>query len=98
MTEEHKHTAGPWETGQVSWDEETGDVRYTLHGIKVAHVADARLIAAAPELLAALESAVELVGEIVTGKVTQDDFNTGVLAAYRDIFEDAITKAKGGAE
>jgi hypothetical protein len=49
------------------------------------------------ELLAALESAVELVGEIVTGKVTQDDFNTGVLAAYRDIFDDAITRAKGGA-
>lgn len=45
------HTEGPWETGPVSWDE-NGDVRYTLVGNKDASWADARLIEAAPDLLA----------------------------------------------
>lgn len=51
---EFKHTPGPWEVLEASWDED-GNVRYSLAGIKQASVADARLIAAAPELLEALQ-------------------------------------------
>lgn len=53
-----KTTPGPWETGQAHWNED-GDVMYTLHGIKEAKVADARLIAAAPDLLEALKASNE---------------------------------------
>jgi len=51
---ETKFTPGPWETGQASWNED-GEVQYTLHGIHELRVADAHLIAAAPELYEALE-------------------------------------------
>lgn len=50
------HTPGPWRVEQASWDEETGDVRYTLDDVKGASAADARLIAAAPDLLEALQA------------------------------------------
>ena len=52
MTE---HTPGPWEVGNATWDED-GDVMYALKGNKVACAPDARLIAAAPDLLDALEA------------------------------------------
>ena len=51
-----EHTPGPWETGPAAWDE-NGDVMYTLVGIKKACAPDAQLIAAAPELLEAAETA-----------------------------------------
>lgn len=54
MTKEIKHTPGPWKTGEASWNED-GEVRFTLHGVSEARVADAHLIAAAPSLLEALE-------------------------------------------
>lgn len=53
-----EHTNGPWLTGEVSWNEK-GEVRYTLQGVTHACAADARLIAAAPELLEALKGLVE---------------------------------------
>jgi len=56
---EFKHTTGAWEVLEASWDED-GNVRYSLAGIKQASVADARLIAAAPELLEALEAITDL--------------------------------------
>ena len=49
-----KHTPGPWVTGNARWDA-NGDAMYTLHGIKEVCAPDARLIAAAPEMLAALK-------------------------------------------
>ncbi|MDX0897486.1 hypothetical protein GOD90_10835 [Sinorhizobium medicae] len=55
------HTPGPWETGRAAWDED-GDVMYSLHGIKVATVADCRLIGAAPDLLEALKLAGQSAG------------------------------------
>lgn len=64
------HTRGPWKTvannivlfsvgeipgtGRVVWSEETGDIAYALfHDAEVGN-ANARLIAAAPEMLEAL--------------------------------------------
>lgn len=49
-----KYTPGPWHVTDATWDDD-GNVRYTLTGIKDAKIADARLIAAAPEMLIALE-------------------------------------------
>lgn len=49
-----KHTPGPWRVGIADWSD-AGNARYELHGIKTISVADARLIAAAPDLLASLQ-------------------------------------------
>lgn len=47
------HHPGPWNVGQVSWNED-GDVTYTLRGIKEARHADMLLIDAAPDFFEAL--------------------------------------------
>lgn len=60
-----KHTPGPWETGEASWNEE-GEVRYTLHGVYEAKAADARLIGLAPDLYG-LVNDVEAFGPDVDG-------------------------------
>ena len=52
-----EHTPGPWSVVRASCDD-NGDVRYVLDGIKEAKAADARLIAAAPDLLEALKATV----------------------------------------
>lgn len=54
----NKHTPGPWEVVAVDWSEE-GNARFEIHGITRTGIADARLIAAAPELLDALRTIVE---------------------------------------
>lgn len=59
---EHKHTPGPWTVTRADWDEETGDAAYTLDGVKELCIADARLIAAAPDLLEALQAVVDAAG------------------------------------
>lgn len=67
---EYKHTPGPWSVARAGWDENTGDVWYSLEGVKTSCIADARLIAAAPELLALAERVARLsrdVGEIGPG-------------------------------
>lgn len=51
-----KHTPGPWDIADIDWDMR-GNARYSLAGIKKVSAADARLIAAAPDLLAALKEA-----------------------------------------
>ncbi|MDX0262409.1 hypothetical protein GOC60_14585 [Sinorhizobium meliloti] len=78
-----KHTPGPWETGQAAWNED-GDVMYTLHGIKVATVADCRLIGAAPDLLEALKGILSNPG----GRCSAEQWQAGLRA---------IAKAEGRA-
>ena len=75
-------TPGPWNTGEASWNED-GDVRYTLHGVKVAKVADCQLIAAAPDLLEALR---DMVSD-----------HADLSAATLDFARAAIAKAEGRA-
>ena len=48
------HTPGPWRVGISDWSD-SGNARYELIGIKHISAADARLIASAPDLLAALQ-------------------------------------------
>ena len=48
------HTQGPWTVCRGDWSED-GNARYELEGIRTIGAADAYLIAAAPDLYAALE-------------------------------------------
>jgi hypothetical protein len=56
-----KHTPGPWSVARGDWAE-SGNVRYELDGMIVLRKADVKLIEAAPELLAALKTAAEVIG------------------------------------
>ena len=52
-----QHTPGPRTVVAIDWGE-TGNARLELKGIRRTGMADARLIAAAPDLLAALQALV----------------------------------------
>ena len=54
-----KHTPGPWRVVAVDWSGD-GNARFEIKGITRTGLADARLIAAAPELLAVLKAALPL--------------------------------------
>lgn len=56
-----EHTPGPWTVCRGDWSED-GNARYELEGIAFLKAADAYLIAAAPELLAALKTAAVVIG------------------------------------
>jgi hypothetical protein len=58
MTMSAKHTPGPWIVMRGGWTEE-GFAQYELHGNRTSCIADARLIAAAPELLEALQAVID---------------------------------------
>ncbi|NGR09360.1 hypothetical protein G5B41_17610 [bacterium SGD-2] len=80
---EHKHTPGPWQIGIADWDE-NDDARYSLAGNKEVHIGDARLIAAAPDLLEALHEAAECIGDRSAGS-----------SRFWDLYDAAIAKATG---
>ena len=51
-----QHIPGPWHVARAIFEEETKEVAYILDGVSQADAPTARLIAAAPDLLAALEA------------------------------------------
>lgn len=53
-----QHTPGPWSVS-IGDFADNGDARYILEGIKTIGLKDARLIAAAPDLLEALAKIVD---------------------------------------
>ncbi len=83
---QEKHTPGKWRTGPVNYadiySEETGELVCLVVKDRPGTLADARLIAAAPELLAALR-------EIVARNEIQHWFNLDQARA-------AISKAVSG--
>lgn len=85
-----KHTPGPWRA-RISGDPDvltsSGDLICAVYTDDLAE-ADARLIAAAPEMLAALREAASTLP--VAGRMRPDD-----LAAIQRIVLDAIAKATG---
>ena len=81
------HTAGPWEVGVADWSE-NGDARYSLVGVKEICINDARLIAAAPDLLEALQKMVKMAS---TGMVDFNPHDEFVMSTARS----AISKALG---
>lgn len=50
-----KHTPGPWKVVAVDWSPE-GNARFEIEGVHRTGIADARLIEAAPDLLAAIQN------------------------------------------
>ena len=90
-TKPEGHTPGPWVVGEADWNER-GNARYELVGIKFLCAPDARLIAAAPELLTVVQIAYTILADIRhqwEGRHTAE--GQGALAAMRD----AIAKATG---
>ena len=94
-----KHTPGPWsvQDGDRVFGYSTGKpYSHCLHegiGYKTEREANARLIAAAPELLAALENAANVLAGIATGDLKTIGKDSPALAQARA----AIAKAKDGA-
>lgn len=79
------HTKGPWKVIRGQWDD-NGDACYSLDGVKDIKVADARLIQAAPSLLAALK--------LCVNKMHADTSALG--KANYSVVADAIDKAING--
>lgn len=114
-----EHTAGPWHTlpridGDAGiFDESEQRELAIVHGVKIDHAstANARLIAAAPELLAAIEITADAqslrwhcqLGEVRLANLIADKYgverNTngaGVLEQRaQELRRDAIAKARG---
>ncbi len=97
-----RHTEGPWEFTEVHvycYDDTRDEVICRLDGQEVnpafltqdddQRTANARLIAAAPDLLAALEGLVEQLGDLLS-RYNLEDY-TALDAAHA-----AIARAKGG--
>ena len=86
-----QHTPGPWYLNSRGWVvQSTGDIVTRLECSNNKE-ADARLIAAAPELLAALESVLPDLEHYVATHGPGPDKRLAIARA-------AIAKAKGGAE
>jgi len=97
-----KHTPGPWEVRQkdMVWSASTGrliaDCEKTPYLKRPAppdseDASNARLIAAAPELLEALENARNVLAGLATGQLAGIEKDSPALEKARA----AITKAKG---
>lgn len=87
------HTPGPWTVSRGGWDD-NAHACYSLEGVKDVRVADARLIAAAPDLLALLNEAVEL---------QRNHYGYGIslhveMASWADKASAAIAKATGASD
>lgn len=95
---EHKHTPGPWTARQVGGKGFSGQVGYAIDFNSdqeqvvdfVYEAADAHLIAAAPDLLAALRYALDTLAHCAA-----DKGYSGMQAKAARMANDAITKAGG---
>jgi hypothetical protein len=63
-------TPGPWHVVEADWNDE-GDARYVLTGVKKIDMADARLIAAAPDVYEALTTLLDYFGGPVDVKLCE---------------------------
>lgn len=107
---EHKHTPAPWKPRWEKMTMDKGMGTFASHGAgplivypenrareaEAQAVADSHLIAAAPDLIEALEAVVNLYDEYDNAE--QDHFCSGVKQGYSDAAElaqAALAKAKG---
>jgi len=94
-----QHTPGPWSQGEDNPLNIYGNYASVanVHGThptgastEEEAIANARLIAAAPLMLAALRTALEAIGDTYAARDSDDDGES-----VRDIIADAIAKATG---
>ena len=95
----HTHTSGPWYLGRRAgnpaiYGKDGTEVAEILHGLTDEWRANARLIAAAPEMLAALESIT--VGLSPASVEMQRENLAQLCQVCREIAENALAKVKGG--
>ncbi len=92
-----KHTPGPWEVSHTDQCTYVGATEMCIAEIfdesEGSYEANARLIAAAPELLAALRTIHEAALRISTGGSLLDDKGFNTLAHPVSVAEAAIAKA-----
>ena len=98
----HKHTPGPWSATHILgrwWIEDADPAAFCRRRIAIVDdgagiyspEANARLIAAAPDLLAALEAACAFMNTvIIRGAVKMSEYED-----FMEVVEKAISKAKG---
>jgi hypothetical protein len=85
-----QHTPGPWFAHNIGLGPNgEGPFTYPLGNDPDKAAANARLIAAAPDMLAALQD--------IMAESTRDDDDHDVIATIQGICRAIITKAKGGA-
>ena len=92
-----QHTPGPWTVVAIDWAE-TGNARFEIAGIRRTGMADARLISAAPELLAALRGMLAIVNDSrgVAGYHLNGDTAEWDEFDEVDAARAAIAKVEGG--
>jgi hypothetical protein len=101
-------TAGKWKVEIDRWQiniHASGKDGYSIANIPIdAHYgrpgedeANARLIAAAPEMLEALKHALQLLDELATNNPEHPDKFNGMWASYQNEFEAIVAKAEGEA-
>lgn len=83
VAKRREHSPAPWVIASGGWDED-GNACYSLEGITDVHAADARLIAAAPDMLEALE-------------VVRDALRVNSITTATQVLDSAIRKARGEA-
>lgn len=94
------HTPGPWTAtkGRTQWNVRAPNLHMTLldtrHGHPELKKANAMLAAAAPDLLAACEAAVEAIEQNIDDEDTDDGAPTWAQALHMQL-QAAISKARG---
>jgi len=86
------HTPGPWfsiATSNIGHNAVVDGDGFTICAPSPMGVGNARLIAAAPDMLAALQD--------IMAESSRDDDDHDVIATIQGICRDIIAKAKGGA-
>jgi len=91
---EFRGTPGPWSVARAGWTDE-GNVWYALEGVKEACGPDARLIAAAPDLLEALQEAMKIIEEIEIIAGLDEQSMTDAYREAKAKMHAAVTKALG---
>ena len=100
MSDESKHTAGPWQVNDCDWDrfgktywvesEEGQFICEVVRNSQFREVANAHLIAAAPNMYSALDSA-----PVLSEPESIESFVTRYIAWFGERREKALAKARG---
>jgi len=97
----HTHTNSPWHLGKRAgnpaiYGEDGTEIAEILHGLTPEWRENARLIAAAPEMLAALESLAVGLSPASLDMQRESENLADLCRVCREIAENALAKAKGG--